>query len=144
MKLAIYIALMEEKRKLQNLFLLMNVLLFSITFISLGFAFLFSLPKIIFLFSGSITVLFMVLQSRFILNICKRFANMQFKRLYLIYLEPETFYQTQKECRSFQKIRRNILIAYMKKDTKKIKKGFAYLKEWQSENVMMYDFEKSA
>lgn len=133
-KLAIYFTLMEEERKLQNLFFFMNVLLLLTTFVSLILSIVFSIPNVIFLFSGITAIFLMLLQSRFILNICENFANRQFKTLYLEFLGPETFYHTERECRNFKKVRRNILIASMRNNYKSIQKGFAYLKDWQMNN----------
>ncbi len=139
-KIAIYFALMEEEKKLQNLFLVVNVFIFLTAILLIILNLVLSIPKILFVFLGFITLFLMFLQSSFILNICRRYANTEFKKLFLKYLEAGTYYQTEKECQKFRKIKRNILIAFVRNNTKSIRNGFAYLKEWQDENVIMYEF----
>lgn len=138
-KIAIYVALMEEK-KLQNLFLLMNCLVFGITFLFVILSLFISIPIILFVILGISAILLMLIQSHFILQVCEKYANQEFKRLFLKYLEIETYYHTAKKCKNFKKVKKNILIALLQNNKRKIKKGFAYLKEWQNENVIEYEF----
>lgn len=134
-KLAIYVALMEEQKKLQNIFMMFNAILLigSIVLLVLKF---FKLSDVSFFVFVIPALLFLVLQSRFVLNICNKTADRQFKKLYLDYLEAGTYYQTEKRCRNFRKVRKNVLIGFIKDRRRMIKKSFAYLEEWQDNNLM--------
>lgn len=137
-KLAIYFALMEEEKKLQNVFMIFNTLLFSTSLILLILK-LFYIASISCFFILIFAIVFLLLQSDFILRICKKYANSQFKKLYLKHLEVETYFYTEKECKNFKKVRKNILIGFIRNNNRNIRKGFAYLKEWQENNLIMYE-----
>ena len=89
-KLAIYVALMEEQKKLQNIFMMFNAILLigSIVLLVLKF---FKLSDVSFFVFVIPALLFLVLQSRFVLNICNKKADRQIKKKYFEYIESGTY-----------------------------------------------------